>query len=60
MNIFESLENLNVSEDCFNDIISIVEDILGAIDKSDYPSDKKEQLRKKKLLIMNIKNGVPQ
>jgi hypothetical protein len=28
MKIFESLENLNVSEKCFNDIISLVEDIL--------------------------------
>lgn len=25
MNIFESLENLNISESCFNDIISLVE-----------------------------------
>ena len=28
MNIFESLESLNVSEDCFNDIIEVVEEIL--------------------------------
>ena len=28
MNIFESLENLNVSEECFNDIMGIVEEIL--------------------------------
>ena len=28
MNIFESLENLNVSEECFNDIVSIVEEII--------------------------------
>ena len=25
MNIFESLENLNVSEECFNDIVQLVE-----------------------------------
>ena len=28
MNIFESLENLNVSEECFDEIMGIVEDIL--------------------------------
>ena len=28
MDIFESLENLNVSEECFNDIISIVEEYI--------------------------------
>ena len=28
MDIFESLENLNVSEECFNDIVSIVEEKL--------------------------------
>ena len=28
MNIFESLENLNVSEECFDDIINIVEELL--------------------------------
>jgi hypothetical protein len=28
MNIFENLENLQVSEECFNDIMGIVEEIL--------------------------------
>ena len=28
MDIFESLENLPVSEECFDDIVSIVEDII--------------------------------
>ena len=28
MNIFESLENLNVSEECFEDIVRIVEELL--------------------------------
>ena len=28
MNIFESLENLNVSEECFEDIIGLVEELL--------------------------------
>ena len=30
MDIFESLENLNISEECFNNIMSIVEDIVSA------------------------------
>ena len=29
MNIFESLENLNVSEACFDDIIGMVESLVG-------------------------------
>ena len=28
MDIFESLENLNVSEECFNDIVGLVEELL--------------------------------
>lgn len=28
MNIFENLENLNISEECFNDIMDIVENII--------------------------------
>lgn len=28
MNIFESLENLNVSEECFNDVLNIVEKVI--------------------------------
>ena len=28
MDIFEQLENLNVSDECFNDIISIVEELI--------------------------------
>lgn len=50
--IFENLENLNVSEECFNDIMGIVEDILGehlasAIDRSKKsPSEKKDLLIK--------------
>lgn len=31
MSIFENLENLNVSEECFDDIMSIVEDIFNTI-----------------------------
>lgn len=35
MNIFESLENLNVSEECFDDILNIVEDLLNEEDSLD-------------------------
>ena len=31
MNIFESLENLNVSEECFNSIINMVEEIINEV-----------------------------
>ena len=31
MNIFEELENLNVSEECFNDIMDIVEEIINEV-----------------------------
>ena len=31
MNILESLENLNVSEECFNDIMGIVEEIINEV-----------------------------
>ena len=31
MNIYESLENLNVSEECFNDIMGIVEEIINEL-----------------------------
>ncbi len=31
MNIFESLENLNISEECFNDILNIVEEYINEV-----------------------------
>lgn len=37
MNIYENLENLNVSEACFNDIISITEKIIKQALYSGYP-----------------------
>ena len=51
MNIFESLENLNVSEECFDDIMGIVEELLSedvysAIDKY-APEKDRERLRNK-------------
>lgn len=36
MDIFESLENLNVSEECFDDIMGIVEEIIDEILVGDY------------------------
>ena len=40
MSIFESLENLNVSEECFDDIMRIVEDIFSQIKKVHGEPDK--------------------
>ena len=36
MNIFESLESLNVSEECFEDIVSIVEGIINELKDGTY------------------------
>ena len=44
MNIFESLENLNVSEECFNDIVSLVEKQL----EKKSTKDPHEYVEKKK------------
>ena len=38
MNIFESLENLNVSEECFDDIINIVEEIINQLNDTTIQS----------------------
>ena len=37
MDIFESLENLNVSEGCFNDIIELVEGLLTPVKRALQP-----------------------
>ena len=42
MNIFENLETLNVSEECYNDIVGIVEEYINEYIKK----DKREQLLK--------------
>ena len=47
MNIFESLESLNVSEKCFDDIMSIVEEILNE-DTESYAEKKAAQLKGKR------------
>ena len=36
MSIFESLENLNVSEECFNDILSILEEYINELNSKTY------------------------
>ena len=41
MNIFESLENLNVSEECFEDIVSIVEGIINELKDGTYRRTRK-------------------
>lgn len=45
--IFESLENLNVSESCYNEIMEIVENLLDMIDKSNRSSEDKRNLKSK-------------
>ena len=44
MDIFESLENLNVSEECFEDIIGIVEEILNERNKENRESRRNWEL----------------
>lgn len=62
MNILENLENLNVSEECFNDIMGIVEDLLSegynlqqmvdrAYDKGKVSPRKHGELRDKALRV---------
>lgn len=38
MNIFESLENLPVSEECFDDIMGLVEEFINELDKETIKS----------------------
>ena len=40
MDIFESLENLNVSEECFDEIIDIVETLVGKWKEKGFPANK--------------------
>ena len=52
MDIFESLENLNVSEECFNDIMSRIEedlyDLVGRAEKKGIVSPNKAETLKNK------------
>ena len=49
MNIFESLENLNVSEECFDDVLRIVEEYISEIYDSTVASmyKKRKEIEKK-------------
>lgn len=58
MGIFESLENLNVSEGCFEDIVGLVEEYINEYDPDTFPGiargrrkqvDKKTKTLKKEL-----------
>ena len=61
MDIFESLENLNVSEECFNDIMGIVE---GRVDdyydrkfkSAEYEYEKEKDPKKKEELYAKLNN----
>ena len=60
MNIFESLENLNVSEECFDDIMDIVEDLIETTQKNlKNAKDKNDKYinRIKKVLKAKKENG---
>ena len=53
MDIFENLENLNVSEECFNDIMDIVEAVLSENAVDDYHSKKLEDTKQE---LANVKS----
>jgi hypothetical protein len=55
MNIFENLENLNVSEECFNDIMGIVEEILSEDELHDTKAIRRNAQRNSKILNKEIK-----
>ena len=61
MDIFESLENLDVSEECFNNIMSIVEEVINEVSK-DYLNDKREKANIKvtKAIIRHGKTMTPE
>ena len=61
MDIFENLENLNVSEECFDDIMSIVEEVINEVSK-DYLNDKREKANVKvtKAIIRHGKTMTPE
>ena len=40
MDIFENLENLNVSEECFDEIMDIVETLVGKWKEKGFPANK--------------------
>lgn len=56
MSILESLENLNVSEECFKDIISLVEELLGENAVDDYAAKKEEEYKNARKLVKHYAN----
>ena len=48
MSIFESLENLNVSEECFDDIMGIVEEIINEVTNKKWAEAAQNSLYKRR------------
>lgn len=55
MDIFEQLENLNVSEECFDDIMDIVEDLLNEDELHDTKAIRRKAEKNSKILNKEIK-----
>ena len=58
MDIFESLESLNVSEECFNDIMDKVEESLREYTAKHYPTDLKKNVKAGELSVAAKKEVV--
>ena len=57
MNIFENLENLNVSEECFNDILNIVETKLkDRMTMGEFRKIAKDNIRKREKAYRKARN----
>lgn len=57
MNIFENLENLNVSEECFNDIMGIVEEILNEMNTLYHGANPEDKNNKEYIVHTNYDGG---
>ena len=55
MDIFESLENLNVSEECFDDIINMVKNILNEDELHDTKAIRRNAQKNSKILKKEMK-----
>ena len=60
MNIFENLEQLNVSEECFEEIMNIVEDIVSYAQKLDREKNGSTEHDLQNELINRYKNNLAQ
>ena len=56
--IFENLENLNVSEECFNDIMNIVEEIINEVSKEMHVQAAKNSIPSRKRALLNAEANV--